>query len=243
MPFIFPGMILAIIIILLIVMIPIIKIKQDEYARTGKYPKGHYLGLGIALGIALGLPLGIAMDNPGLGTALGLPLGLALGAAWERQHENELRPLTEREHKIKSRVMWLLLGLVVLGLVVFTIAAWPQGNNQSNMSNTEIQNQLEALRNEPKFVAEEGTIYIGATPEVQAELSTSLNQLIDTLLADPEKYSDQDQVLTEFEKFLSDKQLYDTEDKQRLAEYLEQIMDIYGIESSGGILNEYMYGF
>lgn len=35
----------------------------------------------------------------------------------------------------------------------------------------------------------------------------------------------------------------DTEDRERVCQYFEELMDIVGIESSGGHLNEFMYGF
>jgi len=39
------------------------------------------------------------------------------------------------------------------------------------------------------------------------------------------------------------KDLLDTEDMERVCEYYEEIMDIAGIESSEGILNNWLYGF
>lgn len=35
----------------------------------------------------------------------------------------------------------------------------------------------------------------------------------------------------------------DTEDRERVCSYFEEIMDIVGLESSGGHLNNFMYGF
>lgn len=35
----------------------------------------------------------------------------------------------------------------------------------------------------------------------------------------------------------------DTEDRERVCSYFEELMDIVGLESSGGHLNEFMYGF
>ena len=35
----------------------------------------------------------------------------------------------------------------------------------------------------------------------------------------------------------------DTEDRERLCSYFEELMDIVGLESSGGHLNNFMYGF
>lgn len=35
----------------------------------------------------------------------------------------------------------------------------------------------------------------------------------------------------------------DTEDKERVCQYFEELMDIVGLESSEGILNKFLYGF
>jgi hypothetical protein len=115
------GLILALIVLIAVTAIPIIRKNRKEYRRTGKYPKGHYIGLGVALGIAVGLPIGIAMDNIALGPAIGLPIGLAIGAAWEKEHKDELRPLTEREEKLQQRVIAGLAVLLIAGIAAFLI--------------------------------------------------------------------------------------------------------------------------
>ena len=35
----------------------------------------------------------------------------------------------------------------------------------------------------------------------------------------------------------------DTEDRERVCSYFEELMDIVGLESSDGLLNDFMYGF
>ncbi len=35
----------------------------------------------------------------------------------------------------------------------------------------------------------------------------------------------------------------DTEDRERICSYFEELMDIVGLESSNGLLNNFMYGF
>lgn len=35
----------------------------------------------------------------------------------------------------------------------------------------------------------------------------------------------------------------DTEDRERVCHYFEELMHMVGLDSSGGILNKYMYGF
>lgn len=38
-------------------------------------------------------------------------------------------------------------------------------------------------------------------------------------------------------------EVLDTEDRERICKYYEELMDIVGLESSGGLLNNFMYGF
>jgi uncharacterized membrane protein YfcA len=114
-----PFIILILIIVIGIFAIPAIRAKQKEIERTGKYPKGHYMGLGIAMGIPIGLPLGIAIDNIALGPAFGLAIGVAIGGMLEKKHAHELRPLTKKEKEVKQKTMWLLLLTVLAGLVAF----------------------------------------------------------------------------------------------------------------------------
>lgn len=37
--------------------------------------------------------------------------------------------------------------------------------------------------------------------------------------------------------------MLDTEDRERICSYFEELMDIVGMQSSGGYLNDFMYGF
>lgn len=106
--------ILVLIVVFGIAAIPAYKIRKEEFERTGKHPKGYYLGIGLAIGMALGMPIGIAMDVVSLGLALGLPLGLAIGTTLEKKHEKELRPLSEREIKMQR---YALIGGVVIFFV------------------------------------------------------------------------------------------------------------------------------
>lgn len=115
---------IAILVFLLLIAVIVIayyayKVSKDEFEKTGKHPKGHYMGLGIALGIPLGIPIGLAVGNIALGPAIGVAIGIAIGTAWEQKHADELRPLTEREEKLRSKIMLFLAGFFMLGLVVF----------------------------------------------------------------------------------------------------------------------------
>jgi hypothetical protein len=116
--------IIAIIVFVVLVIVVIFAIiankeKQKEFKRTGKYPKGHYMSLGIALGIALGLPIGIVMDNLALGPGLGVAIGVAIGAALEKKNKDKIRPLTKEEKKMQGRAAIIGLVLFALGILAF----------------------------------------------------------------------------------------------------------------------------
>jgi hypothetical protein len=111
--------VLGVVIVLFAVFLSKKKVMDEEYKRTGKHPKGHYIGLGMALGMALGLPIGIAMGMPGIGPGMGLPIGLAIGAAWEEKNKDKLRPLTEKEEEMRKQIILYLIGALILGAIVF----------------------------------------------------------------------------------------------------------------------------
>lgn len=96
------------------------KVQQDIYNRTGKHPKGYYLNKGLAIGIPLGIPFGIIIDNVAIGISIGVAIGFAIGSAWEKKHEDELRPLTKEEEELKRKTFLFLLGLGIIGFIVFT---------------------------------------------------------------------------------------------------------------------------
>jgi hypothetical protein len=92
----------------------------------GKYPKGHWMSVGMCIGIALGcIPsfVGLLFDQMapfvGIGPAIGCGLGVAIGSALERKHKDELRPPTEAEQQARFRLT--LAGLVALALLVLSL--------------------------------------------------------------------------------------------------------------------------
>jgi len=81
-----------------------------------QYPKGHFIGMGLAIGIPIGMPIGLALGNIALGPAIGLPIGLGLGIAMEKSYNKNPIELTEKEKTKKKKMS--LIGILV-GLIVF----------------------------------------------------------------------------------------------------------------------------
>jgi hypothetical protein len=103
--------------------------------------------------------------------------------------------------------------------------------------------KLAELRARPKYVDMPGTIYNGMRPESSRLLAErQLNSLIDRLQEGLPSNPSKKFVLAEFAKTMAEFEPVDTEDREQFLRYLEEIMDILGIESSDGLLNRWMYG-
>jgi len=100
-------------------------IQAKKHAEIRKkhpgYPKGHWMSHGISLGIPIGVGIGVAMGNIAVGVAIGAAIGTAIGAGLEKKHQDEIRPLTEEEQKLKRQSMLFSFGTMTLGVVVFIV--------------------------------------------------------------------------------------------------------------------------
>ncbi|MFH1591437.1 MAG: hypothetical protein ABIC95_05930 [archaeon] len=76
------------------------------------------MGLGIAFGLPIGIPIGSVMGN----IALGPTIGMAIGASMEKKHEKELRPLTEKEERLRTMTLLVGLGMLLAGVIAFFFA-------------------------------------------------------------------------------------------------------------------------
>lgn len=103
---------------------------------------------------------------------------------------------------------------------------------------------LEQLKTVPKFQQDNTSMYPGAVIEKdRLRLEHTINELIDNLLATDVASLEKSAVLQHFEKTLHKLELEDSEDQDRVCYYLEKIMDVFQIESSDGLLNNWRYGF
>jgi hypothetical protein len=95
-----------------------------------KYPKGHWMGVGIAVG----LPIGVAIffiadiligefgDMFFLGPAIGVAIGVSIGAALEKKHEKEIRELTPQEERRRRLAVAAGVVLLVIGALAGLLA-------------------------------------------------------------------------------------------------------------------------
>lgn len=100
------------------------KLKREEYRATGKYPKGHYMGKGLAIGIAIAIPIAIVLDNIFTGYLIGLVSGSIIGSHLEKKHENELRPLTQKEKDLRKKTILIFGSLLILGTIIIALSVY-----------------------------------------------------------------------------------------------------------------------
>jgi hypothetical protein len=111
--------------------------------------------------------------------------------------------------------------------------------------NSSMLAKLAALRGQPKFVDEPGTIYNGMRPEAQRLMAEAqLNDLIDRLRHDPRDVLPARFVLGEVRKTLRVfPGFYETEDRERMCRYMMEIMGILEIPSARGLFSRWMFGW
>lgn len=109
--------------------------------------------------------------------------------------------------------------------------------------------ELDAFKEKVKFAANDATGYVGlGDPSLQPALTEKINLAADDFktLATKGNATDeayQDAIEKGLKRF-SEVYLYlDTEDREQVCAYFEELMDIVGLESSGGHLNHFMYEF
>jgi hypothetical protein len=104
--------------------------------------------------------------------------------------------------------------------------------------------RLEHLRSRPKFGPDPILMYPGApSEEVRVRCETALNRLVDEIIRGLPSNPSESFVRERFRALLSRVEGEDSEERDRVLSYLEEIMEILGIESSRGLFNEWRYGF
>jgi len=114
-----------------------------------------------------------------------------------------------------------------------------------NLTNTpDTVSSLKQLRDAHKFGEDAANLYPGAPNEsVRAMANEILNKAISRLIGLPDTGIQEGQFWGVLEDAAKEYAKMDSEEMDRAMVYFEQIMDIYGIESSGGRLNNWRYGF
>ncbi len=131
-------------------------------------------------------------------------------------------------------------------LIGLTLTACGQSQMKTPINAME---QFDQFKTKNKFVEDMSTFYPGiADPELKPILTEKINLAADDFKAvaqsnDPTAEKYQEKIGVGLNRF---SELYiqlDTEDRERICSYFEELMDIVGLESSAGQLNNFMYGF
>lgn len=135
---------------------------------------------------------------------------------------------------------------LLLILIIFTFTACVQ--SLTNAPNNTI-NKFEEFKNKEKFIEDKTNYYPGiANSKLRHQLTEKINLAANDFeeLAKRDSITDkdyQDKMKIGLQRF---KDIYinlDTEDRERVCYYFKELMDIVGVKSSGGHLNNFMYGF
>ncbi len=134
----------------------------------------------------------------------------------------------------------------IIGLTLFLFTSCRQG--QTKISE-KTMTKFEAFKNKEKFLQDDKLFYPGLSdPSLRPVLTEKINLVADDFKKLAEKGAATDEAYQNAIQIGLDRfaDLYlqlDTEDRERVCSYMEELMDIVGLESSGGHLNNFMFGF
>ena len=136
--------------------------------------------------------------------------------------------------------------MLQLLLIISSLIACSQGEIKTPENAMSL---FEEFKNKEKFIEDNTMFYPGiADEEMRPVLTEKINKVADDFneLSNSESSTDKEYQkvieigLTRFSTAYLD---LDTEDRERVCGYFEELMDIVGLESSGGHLNNFLYGF
>jgi hypothetical protein len=84
-----------------------------------RYPKGHFLPIGMVMGLPLGIPIGIVLGMVAIGPAIGLILGIGIGLYLEKKYNPEPLPMTQEEESQRQKAIMLIGGIFLIGILMF----------------------------------------------------------------------------------------------------------------------------
>ncbi|MEL6537674.1 MAG: DUF4844 domain-containing protein [Bacteroidota bacterium] len=110
-------------------------------------------------------------------------------------------------------------------------------------------NQFEQFKAKEKFSEDSSPFYPGiADPTLQQALTDKINRAADDFMEvanshDPSAEKYQEKIGIGLKRFSELSIELDTEDREQICSYFEELMDMVELESSAGHLNNFMYGF
>jgi hypothetical protein len=134
---------------------------------------------------------------------------------------------------------------LILALVLLTACASDHSEGHMPQNATAIQ-ALRQLAGKDNFGADPAALYTGVQdPVARAEMNAKFDHAVELLITAASNGAQTSEYLAIIDEQINtfDRESLDTEDAEHLASNFELAMDCLGIESSDGILNNWMYGF
>lgn len=135
---------------------------------------------------------------------------------------------------------------IIIGLTLLLFTACGQGQIKTPAN---AMAKFEEFKNKEKFIQDNQLFYPGISDlKLQPVLTEKINFVADEFkkLADKGNSTDkeyQNAIQIGLNRFSDVYLQLDTEDRERVCSYVEELMDMVGLESSDGHLNNFMYGF
>lgn len=135
---------------------------------------------------------------------------------------------------------------ILIGLTLLFLNACGQGQIKTPNN---AMDKFEAFKNKEKFLPDTTIYYPGiADTALKPTLTEKINLAADDFqqIAKSGNATEKDyqyKIEIGLKRFSDVYINLDTEDRERVCNYFEELMDIVGLENSGGHLNEFMYGF
>jgi hypothetical protein len=136
--------------------------------------------------------------------------------------------------------------IIIIGLSLLLFTACGQGQIKTPEN---AMTKFDEFKSKEKFQQDDKLFYPGiGDPNLKPVLTEKINLVANDFkkLADKGNATDkeyQNAIKVGLERFADLYLQLDTEDRERVCSYFEELMDIVGLESSGGHLNNFMYGF
>lgn len=145
---------------------------------------------------------------------------------------------------IAARVATITM-LTFAGVSGLTFFVWPTFlGDQTLVVTPQTIQALTQLRAESKFVKDDSSFYFGAPNEtVRLTAQGSVDGLLDDLLTELPKDPHRSMVLKKFKQAMEKFSISESEERDQFLMYLQRIMAVVGIHSSGELMNVWRYGF
>lgn len=135
---------------------------------------------------------------------------------------------------------------IIIGVALLLFTSCGQGEIKTPEN---ARTKIEDFKIKEKFIPDNKLFYPGiGDPNLKPVLTEKINLAAEDFkkLADKGNVTEneyQNAIKNGLDRFSDLYQQLDTEDRERVCSYFEELMNIVGLESSGGHLNNFMYGF